>query len=288
MRVTRNIYLFFRKRMYPGIIHTSGKCRRRRIKILHLFRCKSQITHIFCKLYRLFYRTSRMRGHKIRNRILLPAGGSIRFLILIQKLLVDFMGRFSHIMKYLIGNMFRCNTKLSADMMLYKNQQKNRTLVCHHIIKTNSGTDEYFFDTGEFPELSKQRNIICMIYGKIAARFRKKTLPVLTDTFGQLLLTGRLSKIRCRSTHIMDISLKIRNFCHFFCFPQNRIVASCLKDPSLMEGQGTEITASKAPSVARQTEFYFFQCRYSSSGIIHRMPCIPVRKIIDIIHLLLT
>ena len=138
MRVTRNIYLFFRKRMYPGIIHTSGKCRRRRIKILHLFRRKSQITHIFCKLYRLFYRTSRMRGHKIRNRILLPAGGSIRFLILIQKLLVDFMGRFSHIMKYLIGNMFRCHTELSTDMVLYKFFQKNRTFVCNYIIKTDT------------------------------------------------------------------------------------------------------------------------------------------------------
>lgn len=59
----------------------------------------------------------------------------------------------------------------------------------------------------------------------------------------------------------MDIAFKIRILRHLFSFFQNGIVTSCLKDTALMKGQRTEITASKASSVAGQTEFDLFQCR---------------------------
>ncbi len=59
----------------------------------------------------------------------------------------------------------------------------------------------------------------------------------------------------------MDIAFEIRILRHLFSFFENGIMTSGLKDPSLMKGQRTEITAAKAATVARQTEFDLFQSR---------------------------
>ena len=93
------------------------------------------------------------------------------------------MGWFTHIMKHLIGNMLRCNTKLATDMVFDKLLHKYRTLVCNYIVKTYTGPDKDLLDTWYLAEFTKQRNIIRVIYLKISAWFREKTLTVLTDTF---------------------------------------------------------------------------------------------------------
>ena len=52
-----------------------------------------------------------------------------------------------------------------------------------------------------------------------------------------------------------------------------------------MKGQGTEITASKAPSVACQAELNLFQCRNTTLLLIHRMNFLRIGHCIHIIHL---
>ena len=126
-----------------------------------------------------------------------------------------------------------------------------------------------------------------MIYSQIWTGFRKKALSVLTDTLCELFLTGRLSEI-CRWTaHIVNISFKVRILCHRFRFFQNRFMTSCLKNSSLMKGQGTEITASKAPTVACKAEADFLQCRDTPLLFVHRMISSGIRQIINIVHFLL-
>ena len=112
-----------------------------------------------------------------------------------QKVLIDLMGRLAHIIKNLIRNMFRSNTKLSADMMFYQFPEKDRTFVCKYIVKTYTGPDKDFFDFRYGSQLTEKRNIIRMVSCQILTWFRKKTLSVGTYTFCQLLLTGRLTEI---------------------------------------------------------------------------------------------
>ena len=165
-----------------------------------------------------------MGWHKIRYRVLLFAGSLIFFVISLKESLIDLMVWFSHIMKYLIGNMFRCYTELSTDMVLHKFFQKNRTFVCNYIIKTDTWTDKYFFDPRNFPQFPKQRNVIWMIHSEIFAGFRKQTLPVLADTLCQLFLTRRLTEICGRSADIMNITFEIRILCHFSGFFEYRFM----------------------------------------------------------------
>ena len=205
--------------------------------------------------------------------------GSTRWMLL--------SGWFSHIVKYLVGNVFRRDTKLSADMILHKFLQKNRTLVRYHIVKADSRTDKNLFDSGDLAEFPKKCHVIGMVYGKVSARFREKTLPVLADTFGELLLTGWLPEVCGRASDIMDIALEIRIMSHFFCFFENGLMASRLENASLMERQSTEITTAETAPVARQAEFDLLQSRDPASGVIHRMPGILIGKVVNIVHLLL-
>ena len=159
-----------------------------------------------------------MGRHEIWNGILFFAGSFIGFVIFAEKSLINLMGRFSHIMKYLIGNMFRCHTKLSADVIFYEFLQEYRTLVCDDIVKAYAGSDKDFFDFRYGSQLTEKRNIIRMVSCQILTWFRKKTLSIGTYTFCQLLLTGRLTEISGRASYIMNIALKIRLPGHGFCF----------------------------------------------------------------------
>ena len=89
------------------------------------------------------------------------------------------------------------------------------------------------------------------------AWFREQALLMWTYALCHLLLTGRCPEVRGRSSHIMDIALKIWFFNHQLRFFDQRLMASRLNDPSLMEGQGTETTTAKTSPVTDQTEFYF-------------------------------
>ncbi|MDQ9761043.1 hypothetical protein RFZ45_19605, partial [Acinetobacter baumannii] len=65
-------------------------------------------------------------------------------------------------------------------------------------------------------------------------------------------------------------------------------MASRLQNTPLMEGESAETAASETPSVACQTEFYFFKSRNSAFFFVHGVASSCIGKGIDIIHLFLT
>ena len=148
--------------------------------------------------------------------------------------------------------MLRCHLALAAHMILYHFLQESVTLFFQQIIKPYAGTDKHLFYSGQFPQLSQQRNIILMAAGQIRTGLWKQALPGLTYPRLQLFLAGRMPEISGRPSHIMNIPFKIRLPGHPLCFLQQRFMAPHLHDPPLMKSQGTEITAAKAPSAADQ------------------------------------
>ena len=89
-----------------------------------------------------------------------------------------------------------------------------------------------------------------MVNYQVFARLRKQALLCRTCTPCELLFTCRLPEIGCRTTNIMDIALKVLILRDKLCLFYDRLMTSCLDYPALMEGQCTEITASKAATVA--------------------------------------
>ncbi len=113
----------------------------------------------------------------------------------------------------------------------------------------------------------------------------KQALLIRANAILYLLLAGLVSKICCRSAHIMDIPLKIRFPDKFFRFRQNGPVASRLHHSSLMKCQRTKVTAAKATPITDQAEFYFLNSRNSAPALINGMVRPHKRKGIDAIQL---
>ena len=127
-----------------------------------------------------------------------------------------------------------------------------------------------------------------MVYRKITARFREKTLLIRTDSVFELLFTRGFSEIRCRASDIMYISLEFGILYKKLCFVYYRLMASCLYYSALMKCQCTKAASSETASVAYQAEFYLFYSVYAALIFIHRMICPHKRKCIYPVHFFLT
>ena len=124
-----------------------------------------------------------------------------------------------------------------------------------------------------------------MIHLEIRTWLREQTLTVFAGTCGQLLLTGGLSKLRRGASHVVDIALEQRILRHLPCLRKDGFMASCLHDSALMEGQGAEGAAAKAPPVRGQGEPHLGQGGNAAVLVVHRMPLSRIGQGIDIVHL---
>src|SRR5699024_11536400 len=100
--------------------------------------------------------------------------------------------RFSHHLKNRVRNMFRRYFELPAYVIFAMLQHKGIILICHDIIKPDTGTDKDLLDLRYFPEASQELQVVFMIHIQIFAWFREQALSVLTCSVSQLLVTGRM------------------------------------------------------------------------------------------------
>ena len=84
----------------------------------------------------------------------------------------------------------------------------------------------------------------------------------------------------------MYISLKLRVFGNKLSLIYYGLMTSRLYNSSLMESKCTEITSTKASSIANKRKLYFFDSWYAPILFIHRMIGAHIFDGIDIIHLL--
>ena len=172
-------------------------------------------------------------------------------------------------------------------MILAQLTQKGLVLVIHQIVKSDTRADKHLFNLWQCTKLSKQLYIVAVVNNQVGTRLRKQALLCRACSPCELLFTCRLSEIGCRSSNIMDITLKILILRDKLCLVNNRLMASCLDYPALMEGQCTEITASKAASVADERKLHLAYRRHSACLLVARMICPHIRQCIYLIHLLL-
>ena len=151
----RNKDWFHRIGVIFGIIHTSGNRRRCRVEILYLLRHITEIPQVFGKLYRFFHSRTRMGRHQIRNQVLFKSKPFIDLFVFVGKTFINCIFRLAHHLKNRVCYMLRCNFQLTADMILTQFFEKRVIRIRQQIVKPDTGTDKYFFDSrylSEIPE----------------------------------------------------------------------------------------------------------------------------------------
>ena len=228
-----------------------------------------------------------MGGHQVRHQILLLAKPAVHFLVFPYKLPVYTVFRFTHPLEHLVRHMFRRNLQLTADMEFTELLEEFAAGVCQHIIKADTGPDEYLLYLGQVPEFPQKCNIITVVRLKVPARFREQALAARACALCQLLVAGREPEVCRGAAHIVDISFKIRLLCQQLCFLHQRFMAPGLDDPALMEGEGAKAAGAEASPVADKAELYLADSRNTSKFFIGGMVIPHVWKAVNRVHLFL-
>lgn len=166
-----------------------------------------------------------MARHQIRHDILLQSQLVVEPSEFIRKPFVHGILRLAHTMQNIIRNMFGRYPELSAHMVFQQLAEKGIVTVGHQIIKPYTRSYKNFFYTVYPPKLSQQPEIFTMVYLHIRTRLWEQTLPVGARAFCELLFTCRLTEICRRTSHVVDIALKVRVPCHKLRFPYHALVA---------------------------------------------------------------
>ena len=90
------------------------------------------------------------------------------------------MLRFAHLCEHFVRHMFRSHFELSADMVFDQFPEEALILICHQIIKADTGTDKHFLDFRDLPQFTQQDQIIFVVCPHILARLWKQI--VCSDT----------------------------------------------------------------------------------------------------------
>ena len=228
--------LFPREGVQPRIVHTGGNSSGCRIKILHLFRHIAQLAYIFSQSDGIPERAAGMRRHEVRNNILVLACLFVHLLKGPDKFTVYIIPRLAHFRQHMIGDMFRGNPQLTADVVLAEFPQKSPVAVRKQVIKAEAGADKNLFYAGQGAELFEQGQVISVVDLQIGAGLREKTASVPAGTVGHLLFTGRCAELRGRTSDIINIALEIWLLQHLPCLLQDGLVAAHLYDAALVEG----------------------------------------------------
>ena len=177
--------------------------------------------------------------------------------------------------------------ELSADMMAAELLKEGPVGIRHQIVKTNARADKDSLNSRKGAQLPKELNIVRVVYNQVRAGLREKALAVYAGPAHHLFVAGRPAKLRSGASDVIDIALKVRILRHEPGLREDGLMASCLHDPSLVEGQRTEAAAAVAAAVGGKGEFNVVAERGDASlGIIHRMPRTHVGKGVDIIQFL--
>ena len=110
------------------------------------------------------------------------------------------MLRLSHKVQNTVGHMLRGHPELTADMIFDQFLQKFPLPVRQHIIEADTGTHENLSDLRNPFQLAEKPDIIGVIRPEIRAGFREQTGTVRAGALCQLLLAGRKTEIRGRSS----------------------------------------------------------------------------------------
>ena len=167
-----------------------------------------------------------MRRNEIRHKILFLSRLFREFIKHILKFFKNLDFRLAHIMQNLVRAMLGRNLELTRNVIFDKLLEKRVVLILQKVVKAYSGTHENLFYTFKITQFSQYIQIFLMIYSHIFARSGKQALPIFAGARFKLFFAGREPEIRCGTSDIVDISLKIGVVYDFVRLLQNGFFAS--------------------------------------------------------------
>ena len=87
-----------------------------------------------------------MAGHEVRYDILLESQLAVDLLKFLHEAVIDLDLRLAHLLQYPVGDVLRCHTHLSGDVVLADLAEELLIRIRHEVIEAEAGTDEDLLD----------------------------------------------------------------------------------------------------------------------------------------------
>ena len=226
-----------------------------------------------------------MGRHQVRHDVLFLAALCVDTFKFFDKCIVDFIFRLAHPAEHIFADVLGGNPQLSADMVGTELLQECFVRICHQVIKPESGAYEDFFYSRKVPQFSQKLQIIGVVHFQVGTWLGEEAFPVAAGPAPELGAAGGLAEFCCRAAHIIDIAFESGFMKELLRFLEDRCMASCLDDPSLVEGERAEVAVSETSAVAGQAEADISESRDTSLRVVGRVPGAHVGKCVDIVHL---
>ena len=226
-----------------------------------------------------------MTGHEVRHDVLLQTELAVDLLKFLHKAVIDLDLRLAHLLQYAVGDVFRCHTHLSGDVILADLAEELLIRVRHEVIEAEAGPDEDLLHARQRTHFAEQLYIVAVIDLQVLARLRPETFATDTGALRELLLAGWSTELGGRTTDVEDVALELLILRDLLRLLEDAFVGAALHDTPLVHGEGAEITLTEAAAGLGDTFLNLTEGRDAARCIVHRMPCAHERKGIDIIHL---
>ena len=149
--ISGNIYPFHGAGIQAGVVHHGGQRRGGGIEILHLLRIVTHFPDVFCQLDGFLQGGAGMAGHQVGNEVLVHTVLLVESKILVHKPVVNCISGLAHFVQHHIGYVLRRHLQLAGNVILHQFFKEGILFVRQQIVKPDTATDKYFFDTGDLP-----------------------------------------------------------------------------------------------------------------------------------------
>ena len=269
-----------------GIEHRRGQRARGRIEILHLLGVQVGALHVFRQLHRVLQRAAGVAAHEIRHEVLILAISLICRVKAPAELIEHRNVGLAHILQRVFRRMLRRDLQLAADVILHQLAHQKVLLIQKHIVEPDAGAHEHLLHARQRPQRLQDVHILRMVGVHIFTGCGKQALSLRTRARFQLLVAGRVTEVRRRAAHVMNIALEARPGNQLFRLRDDGSLAPGGDDAPLMERERAEIARAEASALGGDGEFHLLKARNAARLVVHRMPRPRVRQRVHLVQLL--
>ena len=169
--------------------------------------------------------------------------------------------------------------------MLQQLAQKLVRGVGHGVVKADAAADEDLFDTRQLAQVAQQLRVAAFVDHHVLAHTRPQAALVLAHAVLELLVAGGTAKVGRRSTHVVDVALKLGIAREQLGLAHDRVVAAHLQHAALVEGEGAKRALAKTAAVGADRKLDLGKGRHAARRVVVGMPIACVGEFGHLVHL---
>ena len=226
-----------------------------------------------------------MARDQVWHHILLESVFAVQAFKFTAERVVDGAAWLAHHGQYRVAHVLGRYAQLARDMVLQQLAQKFVRGVGHGVVKTDAAAHEDLLDARQLAQVAQQLRVAALVDHHVLAHARPQATLVFAHAVLELLVAGRTAKVGRRSSHVVDVALKLGIAREQLGLAHDRVVAAHLQHTALVEGEGAKRALAKTAAVGANGKLDLGKGRHAARRVVIGMPVACVGEFGHLVHL---